>query len=46
LGSVCHVELHDGDLPALFHAGSLVCGASSLCDFLELVDSARNEDQV
>jgi hypothetical protein len=46
LGSVCHVELHDGDLHALLHASSLVCGASSLCDFLELIGSARNEDQV
>jgi hypothetical protein len=46
LGSICHVELHDGDLPALLYAGGLVRGARSLCDFLQLVGSAREEDQV
>jgi hypothetical protein len=46
LGSICHVELHDGDLPALLHASGLVRGARSLCDFQQLVGSAREEDQV
>jgi len=46
LSPVCHVKLHNGDLPALLHAGGLVRGARSFCDFLQLVDSARNEDQV
>lgn len=46
LGSICHVELHDGDLSALLYAGGLVRGARSLCDFHQLVGSAREEDQV
>lgn len=46
LGSVCHVELHDCDLPALLHAGRFVRGARGLCDFLQLVGSARKKDQV
>ena len=46
LGSICHVELHDGDLPALLYASGLVCGGRSLCDFHQLVGSAREEDQV
>lgn len=46
LGSICHVELYDGDLPALLYAGGLVRGARSLCDFHQLVGSAREEDQV
>lgn len=32
LGSICHVELHDGDLSALLYAGGLVRCARSLCD--------------
>ena len=46
LGSVRHVELHDRDLPALLHARRPVRGARGLCDFLQLVGSARNEYQV
>ena len=46
LGPVCNVELHADDVPALLHAAGLVRGACSLCDFLELVRSARDEDQV
>ena len=46
LGSVCHVELHDGDLPPLLYASGLVRGACSLCDFQQLVGSARDEDQI
>jgi hypothetical protein len=46
LRSICHVELHDGDLPALLYASRLVRGARSLCDFHQLVGSAREEYQV
>ena len=46
LGSVRHVELHDRDLPALLHAGRPMRSARSLCNFLQLIGSARNEDQV
>jgi hypothetical protein len=46
LRSICHVELHDGDLPALLYASGLVRGARSLCDLHQLVGSAREEDQV
>jgi len=46
LGSICHVELYDGDLPALLCAGGFVRRARSLCDFLQLFGSARDEDQV
>ena len=46
LSSICHVELHDGDLPALLYANGLVRGTRSLCDFYQLVGSTREEDQV
>jgi hypothetical protein len=46
LRPVRHVELHDCDLPALLHAGRPVRGARGLCDYLQLVGSARKEDQV
>jgi hypothetical protein len=46
LGPVCNVELYGDDFPAFLHAGGVVRGARSLCDFLELVRSARDEDQV
>jgi hypothetical protein len=46
LGSICDVELHDGDLPALLYARGLVRGGRSLCDFRQLVGAAREEDQV
>jgi hypothetical protein len=46
LSSICHVELDDGDLPALLHASRPVRDARSLCDFLQLVGSARKKDQV
>ena len=46
LRSICHVELHDGDLPALLYASGFVRGARILCDFHQLVGSAREEDQV
>ena len=46
LGSICHVELHDGDLPALLYASGLVRGTRSLCDLHQLVGSAREEDQI
>jgi hypothetical protein len=46
LGSICHVELHDGDLHAFLPAGRLVRGARGLCDFLQLVGATRKEDQV
>jgi hypothetical protein len=32
LGSICYVELNDGDLPALLYASRLVRGARGLCD--------------
>lgn len=46
LGSICHVELHGGDVPALLYASGLVRGGRSLCDLHQLVGSAREEDQV
>ncbi len=46
LGSICHVELDDGDLPALLHASRFMRDARSLCDFLQLVGSARKKDQI
>lgn len=46
LGTICHVEWHDGDLPALLYTSRLVRGARSLCDIYQLVGSAREEDQV
>lgn len=46
LGSICHVELHDGDLSALLYASGLVRCARSLCDLHQLIGSAREEDQV
>lgn len=46
LGSVCHVELHDGDHPALLHAGRLVLVDRVLYDVLQAVGATRKEDQV
>jgi len=46
LGSICHVDLDDGDLPALLHASRSMRDARGLCDFLQLVGSARKKDQI